>query len=500
MPARFLFSMPALMLAAALFYQAALHSGPAAPWLAALSAAALCALTKAKTARRAFYGGTGAALLTFCVPLWFFTGIFGLPMAFALWMCLAVWTGMFCGTLHVLRRKWGAAAALAAAPVLWMGLEYCRSELWLLRFAWLTPGYALPAEHMGWLFQTLGVYGSGALLVLAGAAVAMLPKTAWRVAAGLAVPALLLPGARVSPPSGQSLRITGIQLEQVWQETILEKLDAALTRYPDTQLFVLPEYTFPTTVTAPFTEWCRRHGRWLIAGGFDFAPGLYVKRKDRTVRGYYNTAWVIGPEGTVVHRQAKAMPIQFFDDGMPAAIQRVWESPWGRIGICICYDMNYAMVGDPLAAQDMQLLVVPTMDAIHWGEAQHRLSAKLASTRAVEYGVPVVRVASSGVSLMLDAAGRTLAEGSVPGRGEIVSAVISLSGHARRPWDRHAAAACSWAAGLLVTLALALSFVDERRRKREARNAKAAAPPDCPPSPPAKSALLPARLPDNSPP
>lgn len=499
--------LPILMLVSAASYHVAMAAPVASPWLVMLSMAALCAMTGARTARRAFYAGIGTGFLIFVPQLWFFFGIFKF-MAVALWLCLAVWTGIFSGTLHVARRKGGAALGLLVAPVLWMGLEYFRSEVWLLRFSWLTPGYALPAERMGWLFQSLGVYGSGALLVLAGAvfaftALSLKGTRRWcGIAAGVILPPLLLPG-QWEVTSGGSLRVTGIQFEQGFEgnlpsalnQTVMEKktapavtgqdqeqgktepqddyfsfedrvlarLNEALAQYPDTQLFVLPEYIFHVTVPKDFTDWCRAHQRYLIAGGRDYAPGLFNSRK---LRAYYNTAWVIGPEGTVVHRQAKSMPIQFFEDGMPAAVQRVWESPWGRLGICICYDQNYAMVTDALAAQDMQALLIPTMDVIRWGEYQHHLSARLATTRAAEYGVPVVRLASSGVSLMTDGRGQVLAQGGVPGQGEIVSAIIPLSAHARHPVDRLAAKASCALSGLLVCMAISVSFVDERRRRR----------------------------------
>lgn len=470
MPSRLI--LPCSILQAAVSYWAAMSAGMAAPWLVMVSMAALCTMVRLKTARRAFYAGIAAALAVYVPQLWFLTGIFQL-VAIPLWICLAVWTGLFCGTLHVLHRKWGPVPALLTAPVLWLGLEQIRCEIWALKFTWLTPGYALPADRMGWLFQSLGVYGSGALLVLAGASLVLLKKPRFAVLAlSLALPALLLPGSHQAKASGE-IRVTGIQLEldSPNTEMVRDSLDAARTQYPDTSLFVLPELTFPGTIPKDITDWCRKHGKYLIAGGREYPKGLF---NNKGLRAYYNTAWVIGPEGTVVHRQAKATPIQFFDDGMPAATQQLWDSPWGRIGICICYDQNYAGVTDPLAAQGMQALIIPTMDVLRWGVYQHKLSARLASTRAVEYGVPVVRVASSGVSLMLDARGHALATGSVPGQGEILSAVLPLSSAPRKPWDRLPARLAVIPACFLVVLALALSFVDERRRVHAAKLAKPA--------------------------
>ena len=115
-------------------------------------------------------------------------------------------------------------------------------------------------------------------------------------------------------------------------------------------------------------------------------------------RTFYNTAFVIDPRGEVVFRQAKCVPIQFFKDGLPALEQRVWDSPWGKIGFCICFDLSYRRVADALIRSGAQALIVPTMDLAEWGAHQHRLNARIAPIRAAEYGIPIFRLASSGIS------------------------------------------------------------------------------------------------------
>ena len=82
---------------------------------------------------------------------------------------------------------------------------------------------------------------------------------------------------------------------------------------------------------------------------------------------------MINPEGRVEFKQAKSVPVQFFVDGMPAKSQAVWESPWGKIGICICYDLSYSRVTDRLIRQGARALIVPTMDMIAWGGHEHEL-------------------------------------------------------------------------------------------------------------------------------
>jgi len=92
-----------------------------------------------------------------------------------------------------------------------------------------------------------------------------------------------------------------------------------------------------------------------------------------------------------------------------------------------------------------------------------------ALTRAVEYGVPVVRLASSGISQFIDARGRVLASGAMPGQGEIVSALIPLSAGPHQPWDRLPAQAAMVPAACLILWALTVSFIDERRRIQAAK-------------------------------
>ena len=361
-----------LMVLSALCYHAALWlEHPGSVWLTAGWAVGLCAMARARTARRAFYAGIGAALLVAVPQLWFLTGIFK-SMAIPLWLTLAVWTGFFTGTLHVIHRKGGIVWTIVLAPVLWMGFEFFRTEVWMLRFAWLTPGFALPAADMGWIFQSLGVYGSGALIVMAGAAIVLLNhRTA--LATAFLLPLILLIGQRPVIPAG-SVRITGVQFEEALPEQLLEGLEAARTAHPGTALFVLPEYSFSGPVPEDFMRWCQQHQVYLIAGGKDYLRGRQNRHHEPA---YHNTAFVIGPDGTVQHRQSKAMPIQFFDDGEPATTQTVWPSPWGTLGICICYDQNYRMVTDPLASQQMQALIIPTLDLQTWGPHQHWLSARL---------------------------------------------------------------------------------------------------------------------------
>jgi apolipoprotein N-acyltransferase len=137
-----------------------------------------------------------------------------------------------------------------------------------------------------------------------------------------------------------------------------------------------------------------------------------------------------------VFRQVKAVPIQFFKDGLPAPEQKLWNSPWGKIGICVCYDLSYTRVTDRLVKLGAEALIVPTMDVVDWGSAQHELHARIAPVRATEYGLPIFRVASSGISQLVDRSGRVTATAPCPGDAATITGTLEMRGVGRRPPDR----------------------------------------------------------------
>ncbi len=382
----------------------------------------LCQLCRIARPLYAFAAGFAVGVGCVAPQLAFFYGIFGTP-AIALWAILAAWIGLFVVWLHLAWRRLGPAPAAVLAPFLWMGLEYFRSEVYFLRFGWLNVGYALSSCPIV-PFRGIGVYGVGFLAAALGGWVLLrCPRPLAAIGVALALAGLAI-AERSSPGGG--LSIAGVQAEIPSPTAVLQNLDALARAYPQTSLYVMSEYTFDGPVPDPVKAWCREHGKYLIVGGKAPAAG----------GRYYNTAFVIGPTGEIVFSQAKSRPIQFFDDGLPAQRQAVWESPWGRLGICICYDLSYRRVTDELVALGAQALIVPTMDAESWGAHEHALHTRVAPARAAEYGIPIFRLASSGVSQAVDANGAEIARAPFPGDGAMLSARLNVGRSGVLPWDR----------------------------------------------------------------
>ena len=273
--------------------------------------------------------------------------------------------------------------------------------------------------------------------------------------------AMLLPAVaqtkhKLVPP----LSIVGVQMEFPPVAVIPKILDQALSINTNAPIFVLSEYTLDSPVPYLLKNWCRDHSRYLVVGGKDFI----------TNNVYYDTAFVVGTNGEIVFKQAKSVPIQCFKDGLPAQKQEVWNSPWGKIGLCVCYDLSYTRVTDELVRQGAQLLIVPTMDVEYWGQHQHELHSRVAPVRAAEYGIPIFRVASSGISQAVAGGGSVVAITSIPGRGEIFSTQLRLPTHGSLPLDRCLAPLCTALTGIITALLLFLTWEDKRAKPKTRGN------------------------------
>ncbi len=403
----------------------------------------------------------------FAPQLGFFWNIFG-PAAIALWLVLALWLALFVVLTHLAIVTLGLKRAAFLTPFFWTGLEYFRSELYYLKFSWLNVGYAF-AEWSLFPWKYVGSYGIGFGLV---ACVVLLMQVRREhldrirlihvivfVALLAIVAAQLLPVYTKKRRLVPNLAIGGTQLEFPAASQINGALNrilvahearvAAVTRekasghfsnlqayalasYTNLDLVVLPEYTLDGEPTKALKDWCRTNQKFLIVGG----------KQPLGDTNYYNTAFVISTNGEVVFKQVKSVPIQFFKDGLPATEQKVWDSPWGKIGICICYDLSYTRVTDSLVRQGAQMLIVPTMDVETWGQHQHELHARIAPVRAAEYGIPIFRVASSGISQGVEKTGRVQSTAPFPGEGETIFFGAHIRAKGSVPPDRLLANLC----------------------------------------------------------
>ncbi len=414
----------------------------------------LVQLTNQPTVRRAFYFGLATGFFCAAPQLFFFWKIFS-AAAIVLWIVFGFWIGMFmaisCGAI----RRWGKVKAMWLIPIVWTGIEYFRSELYYLKFSWLNIGYALQFPF--------GMYGVGfwVFAIIIGLFYAriiqinLIEVILIVIFLLLLIRIFLLPSlAATYRPVKTPLAIVGIQMEFPPKNILPKILDHALAKNTNAQIFVLSEYTLDDGVPDSLKNWCRDNSKFLVIGGKDFV----------TNHIYYNTTFVVGTNGEIVFKQAKSVPIQFFDDGLQARKQEVWNSPFGKIGICICYDLSYTRVTDELVRQGAQLLIVPTMDVSDWGRHEHELHSRVAPVRASEYGIPIFRLASSGISQAVTGDGYVVSQTSFDKQDEILSAQFRLPSHGSLPLDRFLAPLCTGVTGIVTAILLFLAWKDKRAK------------------------------------
>ncbi len=353
-----------------------------------------------------------------CIGLWAYEGLFG-----------ALFGGLACG-----RR--GRAWHLLGVPALWVGIEWLRAEANPLRFGWFVLGLSQSGSpRMMQVADLAGAYGLSFLMAAVSARLAFAARrglgTGSRrvaLASGLGlVAAVWAYGGwardRWSLPG--SVEATVVQAEDV-QEDDLAKATRDLRNSP--KLVVWPELAVAGDPgeAKSLRALAREKGTTLVVG---------CRREDGS--SWRNTALVLGSDGSVLGEYVKHVPLPFFDDGIAGKGYPTFQTPAGRLGVCICYDMDFPWVMRGLTKAGAEVFAIPTLDLASWGEVQHLQHTMNARIRAVEHRRFIVRACSSGISQVIGPDGGVRVE--VPGMAQgtasaRVSPVTTLTWNDRIGW------------------------------------------------------------------
>ena len=349
--------------------------------------------------RRAFYLGFCHGMLVYGYLLSWFWLIFR-HGAVGLFALLAVFTGLFALLFRSAAGRVKSPWLLApVAGVIWTAVEFYRCELFVLRFAWLTPGMALGAN---WLTPWVGVYGVSLLVVLGSV---LLAVRATREAGALLASALLALGFFGMPkvkPSGDTVRVAAIQAEDGTLDDYVRMTRRISRRRA--QLVVWPEYAIPYDIRrADVTKLDRiRELAQRMDGLVVF--GTKTRPESKPSR-WYNTALAVDGAG-VVGEYYKMQPVHFFDDGEPGRLAEPIATSLGRMGTPICFDFDYTSIMRRMTANGAEFFAVPSYDATYWSLKQHLQHSAMLPVRAAETGRWIVCAASSGISQIIDPHGR----------------------------------------------------------------------------------------------
>ena len=330
---------------------------------------------------------------------------------------LSVLMGFSFRVAKLLMARCGTASMIWAVPVAFVGQEVLRSEtLPRYRFAYLGWGYS--QSHNLWIAQIAsvgGVYLISFILVAFSAAMAYgiirRRRGSWIPAAVIAVTTGILSVAR--QPRDDDAR-SQIPVACVQGEDLSHKEYVALTKQAASdpsrpRFIVLPEHTIQemadeqsATVSA-LSAVARAHNAFICVGAHTRAP-------IEAQCDYDNVGLLIGPDGKIAGKQAKAVPVPFFQDGNPATSQSTFDSAYGRVGIYVCYDATFTDIPRRLVGLGAELMLAPLMDPEPWPIRQRWLHADMAPLRSIELRRCAVRAASSGISQIIDATGRVRAQ------------------------------------------------------------------------------------------
>jgi apolipoprotein N-acyltransferase len=385
-------------------------------------------------------------------------GGFSYPLALFFYACLTLFTASEFVLFALAWRRSGPGPLALAAPLLWVSLEFLFPNL----FLWRMANCQFHAPVLMQIGDVTGPFGLSFVMVWVSAGVAALLHPARRVAPLLAAAAatlavvvygiVRLPAIDRAMQSAPSAHVALVQGNVgIKEKGDMRYFDINLQRYQrlseDVQdsvdLIVWPETVAQRWVEAdatrlegndnPFQD-LRRH---LIFGGLAFRL-LGPQSADE-----FNSAFLMGPDGAVLGRYDKRILMPFGEyipfasyfpairelspqTGRYAAGDRVAVFDVGgklKVGQLICYEDLVADMPRRSTQAGAEVLLNILNDAWYGDTAAPYQHQALALWRAIENRRYLLRGSNSGVTSIIDAAGRVVAEGGLF-REAVVSAPV----------------------------------------------------------------------------
>ncbi len=345
-----------------------------------------------------------------------------------------------------LARLRGVELALVAPP-LWVALEWVRTYI-LGGFPWVSLGYSqYRTTYLIQFVEFTGIYGLSALVVLVNVVIYGAVRR-WRVGVApstrgmLAMTALLLvlvawgywrvQALAALPPAG-SLRVGFIQgnvaqdvkWDPAYQESTIDHYErlTTLAVAEGAELVVWPETAAPfffqeeSELRERVLDLARRLHVWLLVGSPAFS------REGDGLR-LHNRVYLVTPEGDAEQWYEKMelvpfgeyVPLKslfFFVDKVVEGVGDfqagtapvVFRTTRGNFGTLICYEGIFPDLTRRFVDDGADFLVNITNDAWFGRTSAPYQHLAMTTLRAIENRVPLVRVANTGFSAMVDADG-----------------------------------------------------------------------------------------------
>jgi apolipoprotein N-acyltransferase len=403
---------------------------------------------------QAFLGGVAAGFVQFALLLAWIPAVLvhygGIPTVVAwflfalLMIALALYPGLACALTRISMRRAGIGLVLFF-PFAWVTTETLRSFTLFGGFPWMLTGYS--QTDNGRLIQIsdiTGVYGVSFVILCVNAGTAWVLDRGirrWRNylpvlgAAGLVVVCLAYGNLSLQRWDSLSPRYTAALLQgnisaddpddvmrRKFEQGYL--LMAAGIKEPKVDLLVLPESPAPASFESDpeYREMLQKlAGRYRL--GVVFSNIAYSEASGD--QRYFNSAYFLGQDGSVRGRYDKIhlvpfgeyVPLKSFFFFMQSITQEVSDfspgrepvlvdTPAGRMNAIICFEAVFPELVREFVVGGSQLIINLTNDGWYGNSAAPYQHLAMARWRAVENRRYLLRAANSGISAIIDPAGR----------------------------------------------------------------------------------------------
>jgi len=375
---------------------------------------------------------------------------------------LALYLGIFSASLTLLCPT--PLTSLLMIPILWVSLEYIRSFLFS-GFPWGLVGYSQFNQlNIIQISDLFGVYGVSFLIALSNAVLFLIflhlsgktwqGKATTRRLAAVSIFTVVIIFSPVwfygkwriqsidklisaSPTSRVAVVQGNIEQSIKWDpafqmSTINKYIRLSFSAKKDNpDLLVWPETATPFYFlkNKPLSEMIQKAIHDIDA---DFLIGSPSFVAGTNSIKYYNSAYLISPDGTVYGRYDKAHLVPFgeyipFHEWLPF-LDKIVEGvgdfhpgqsgktiPWGnrKLGLLICYEIIFPPLSRAMAKNNAAFLVNITNDAWYGRSSAPYQHFSMAVFRAVENRRSLIRSANTGISGFIDPVGRIIAPTSL---------------------------------------------------------------------------------------
>jgi apolipoprotein N-acyltransferase len=209
-------------------------------------------------------------------------------------------------------------------------------------------------------------------------------------------------------PASPTVRVAGFtelrgdDTEEAFWDRMFERTracaaaGAAIVLWPEAAVDVRPEKK--EALLSRARAEARAARIYLLAAYYEKGPELPADRG-------LNASVFIGPDGRVLWEYVKTHPVPGSTDRPGDGRVPVADTPYGRIGSAICYDLDFPALIRRAGRRGVDIMLDPSWD---W-RALDPLHTEMAVARAVENGFSLVRQTPEGLSIAVDSQGRVLA-------------------------------------------------------------------------------------------